>query len=278
MIRDLSAMVAFFRSSCTALTSSSASDRVSPISAVRPRVLSSKNCRMLRLNFITGSFASWSGFLGSVGLPHVTLAAGGLPVAAGGLPVAAVGLLRAAAGLLAAAAGLLAAANGFADSDVAVHSVDLADFAMNKTYNFQAFARLDCKIMKLLLAASQTLQHSQKCGKHDMNHCLKCFRSASMTDLRLPALKKLDLDLKTYFRGSARPHKGREREGQWRDSGATVGRDGSDGSDSGSDMGATKFLRTRPGATVERQWDVPKTNPSRKTWFKVQIWPKHMIC
>ena len=201
------------------------------------------------------------------------------------------------AGLLAAAAGLLAAANGFADSDVAV---DLADFAMNKTYNFQAFARLDCKIMKLLLDASQTLQHCQKCGKHDMNHCLKCFRSASMTDLRLPALKKLDLDLKTYFRGSARPTKGGSGrdsggtvEGQWSDSGSDSGegrerrerqreRHGSDKvppHQTGSDSGATVEGQWRDsGGTVEGQWDVPKTNPSRKTWFKVQIWPKHMIC
>ena len=99
---------------------------------------------MLRLSFNTGSVASFVG---------IAVAAGGLAVAAGGLPVAAGRLPVAAVGLLCAAAGLLAAANGFADPDVAV---DFTDVAMNKTYNSQAFARLDCNIMKLLLAASQT--------------------------------------------------------------------------------------------------------------------------
>ena len=132
-------------------------------------VFVSKNCRRLRLNFNTGLFASLAGGLGSAGISG---AAGGLPVAAGGLPVAAGGLPAAAVGILRAAAGLLAAASGFADPDVAV---DFTDFAMNKTYNSQALARLDCKIMKLLLAASQTLQHCQKRSKHDVNHCLECF-------------------------------------------------------------------------------------------------------
>ena len=98
---------------------------------------------MLRLSFNTGSVASFVGLAVAAG--GLAVAAGGLPVAAGRLPVAAVGLLCAAAGLL--------AANGFADPDVAV---DFTDVAMNKTYNSQAFARLDCNIMKLLLAASQT--------------------------------------------------------------------------------------------------------------------------
>ena len=96
------------------------------------------------------------------------------------------------------------------------------------------------------------------------------------------------MDLKTYFRGSGRPHKGRDSggtvEGQWRDSGSDSGRDtgsdGSDGSDSGSDIWRDKGPT---GATVEGQWrdsgrdsGATKENPSQKTCLEAQFLPESL--